>query len=460
MDKNGAVRLREWWKRLVRQDLLERTILWRMARRVFSVGGAAAFVGTVVAAVVVLWTLTPVIRKGDPPMPPEPLLQLITADELARLMPSDQPAAAPAMAAPEEYLPEEEVPVEDARVAQVAELMTKLQQLVSVAPDKAPWMPSIRSFCTYEYAGRCYQTTNKVVSSGLKKRLEAALGKMDLDLQLRYLRHLLQIGNAAGPAMATRGRALEALVDIRNAYVTGADTPEQVAGMESLVQFVERWLLPPNEEGVVPTVTPRTEALQNGYFQTLLEIRKRGSAPGKVQSLLERLPELLPLGPTGPETFGEKVPATLWALWVDVEMVEAQKATDNLLQLLPPIAADKRLLATEKFVEQWRGKQEVERLKYGQALAERASVVQANDMDLAHRRAEEAKTRTEWLQYGALALLSVLVLALFLTLFGIERNTRLLEAMLRQERAGGERPSQWPADDEASPVAPVSDTAA
>jgi hypothetical protein len=413
-----------------RLDVVERQFLWKTWRGIYAGGVVLAAAVVVAAATMVLYTLTPVVRKSDPPPPPPPQLQPLTADELARLLPTEEVAVQPAGAthdamANEPSAPAMDEPTEyaevDPRQARLAGLWMALQNLATSNPSSPPWAPSFRVICTAQFYGNCYSRERRQTSAGIKAHIDSALAPLDLDASIAFLTYLEGVARKVEQTEESRARAIDALTDIRLAW--GGDVPV-------VTKAIDAWLLPPGSGGKPPEFSPRSSTEQRLVFQTILDVRKRGTNPEAFAAFLARAPAFAPLAPADKP---ERLTSPLWPLWTEADDAEAQRATDNLLSLLPSISVDRRPLAVEKFRSAWLAKQGRERSRYRAAVDEQQAVVAANDRDAEERKAADVASRERWMGYGAAAFGATALLALLLVLYGIERNTRLLEAVLRRE---------------------------
>ena len=392
-----------------RVEQFERKVILRASRSIYLAFAGVATIGILVAALVLLYGLTPSIRGSDPPVPEEPGSQSISPGEvLQRLGP-----AAVAEGSLETWQPETELrqaistgsTQEDPLAARLDELLEEIGGYFD--QERHPWLSKTRSVCSSKnWYGECIRWRKDVVEKGVLTLLERGSASLAPAARVRFLEGVLAIVKL-GEEEETRYLAVRAVADMKAAYGSPPG---------SSLQALQAVLSTPGKAGEVLPEQGRVRILK-----TILEIKKRDTPEGVLATFLPQAVRFMLLF-----EHDEQVAAlaSLWLVVTDLPPTELSVRFDEIYSTVATVPAEQRSEAIPAYAAVLDEKNDRAAAAHAEAMAVRWGKIQELDSKLAARKSRKSAARMSGLGTILSSLGLIAVIGLFLGLLAVERNTR------------------------------------
>jgi hypothetical protein len=393
----------------------ERTIVFRIARTLYSASAGIAFLTLVVSLLVILYSITPTLRGFEPSEPNKDGDPNVTEEEvLARLSPAKTPTPeVQDREAPSEIEPElEDNSQIDALLQQIAKFFTE---------DTHPWQDQTRGYCANrDWYGDCIQWRKETIAPGAYSILVDTISSQSKRAKIAHLKNVL--------------KAMPLLLDQDYRYIyTGMARDVYQSFPSEHIQVLAEVLYtlghpqPAASEGQQnPVFTPLTDEGKLSLLMTMLYLEKSGRSSDKLVGFMPRVSEIISL-------ISEDARFAVAAIWevshfCPEDRIETHIA--NSVAIIAKVKEEQRVQAAILYQRIYDEKRVSVDAKYGSEMSEYQ--LRLNEIEADYLASKAQKTSVRGMAFlGALyALGAIAAVGLLLGLLAIERNTRKMEQLL------------------------------
>jgi ElaB/YqjD/DUF883 family membrane-anchored ribosome-binding protein len=391
-------------------ERFERKVVFRVSRGLLTITGVVIFFAVVVSTLYLCYGLIPAFKSAPPAMPPKPQAPAITFSDVQGMLPrSQQPRAIPAA----EPAADREVEAAEAEPAAVTIAITPAVEAVltriQAAVPGATWNDVTQSVCVEKHFlfDTCLRYETQT-TEGLRSKIVARIKDLAESDRLAYL------GAIEGflPKVAEPFREI-ALFEF---LAIQGDVPALVTLGRVLA------------EGL-PMAPAAQQALFIGEMAKVFAREENVSTYLATMLIARELAAILPIE----QRIAGWFVSTRFLMRSADDTAGATALAGTMKPILTQLEETQRLQGIKGFARLYGEKTASARAEYESALQQRAAKIAENEREVARTKTARANARTRGLQGVGVGIAVLAVVGWFLALLGIERNTRMLEELIREQ---------------------------